>query len=47
MQMDKRAFARTIRTSGHLTINHQDYYVSRSLAGKPGHLLGERRREVL
>jgi hypothetical protein len=34
VQMDKRAFARTIRTSGHVTINHQDYYVSRNLAGQ-------------
>ncbi len=34
LQMDKRAFARTIRTGGDLTINHQDYYVSRSLAGQ-------------
>jgi hypothetical protein len=34
MSMDKRAFARTIRVSGHLTINHQDYYVSRKLAGQ-------------
>jgi hypothetical protein len=32
--MDKRAFARTIRAGGDLTINHQDYYVSRSLAGQ-------------
>ncbi len=43
VQMQKRAFARTIRAGGDLTINHQDYYVSRKLAGKPGHLLGERR----
>jgi hypothetical protein len=33
-QMHKRAFARTIRAGGDLTINHQDYYVSRSLAGQ-------------
>jgi len=32
--MDKRTFARTIRTSGHVTINHQDYYVSQSLKGQ-------------
>jgi hypothetical protein len=34
VQVDKRAFARTIRAGGDLTINHQDYYVSRSLAGQ-------------
>jgi hypothetical protein len=34
VQMDKRAFARTIRAGGDLTINHQDYYISRSLAGQ-------------
>jgi len=34
VQMQKHAFARTIRASGHLTINRQDYYVSRSLAGQ-------------
>jgi hypothetical protein len=34
VQVNKRAFARTIRTSGNLTINHEDYYVSRSLAGQ-------------
>jgi hypothetical protein len=34
LAMDKRAFARTISVSGHLTINHQDYYVSRKLAGQ-------------
>ena len=34
VQMDKRAFARTVRAGGDLTINHQDYYVSRSLAGQ-------------
>ncbi len=33
-QMHKRTFARTIRAGGDLTINHQDYYVSRSLAGQ-------------
>ena len=43
VQVNKRAFARTIRAKGDLTINCQDYYVSRTLAGKPGHLLGERR----
>ncbi len=32
--MQKHAFARTIRAGGDLTINHQDYYVSRSLAGQ-------------
>jgi transposase InsO family protein len=32
--MDKQAFARTIRADGKLTINHRDYYVSRSLAGQ-------------
>ena len=34
VQMDKHAFARTIRAGGDLTINHQDYYVNRSLAGQ-------------
>jgi transposase InsO family protein len=34
VQMHKRAFARTIRAGGDLTINHQDYYVSRALAGQ-------------
>jgi transposase InsO family protein len=34
VQVDKRAFARTIRTGGDVSINHQDYYVSRSLAGQ-------------
>lgn len=34
LQMNKRAFARTIRADGKLTINHEDYYVSRSLAGQ-------------
>jgi hypothetical protein len=34
VQVDKRAFARTIRAGGDLTINHQDYYVSRKLAGQ-------------
>ena len=34
VQVNKRAFARTIRTSGNLMINHEDYYVSRSLAGQ-------------
>jgi hypothetical protein len=34
MQMDKRAFARTVRARGDLTIDRQDYYVSRSLAGQ-------------
>ena len=33
-QVDKRAFARTIRARGDVTINHQDYYVSRRLAGQ-------------
>jgi len=43
VQVNKRAFARTIRARGDLTINCQGSYVSRTLAGKPGHLLGERR----
>ena len=34
VQVDKRVFARTIRAGGDLTMNHQDYYVSRSLAGQ-------------
>jgi hypothetical protein len=33
-QINQQAFARTVRTDGKLTINHQDYYVSRSLAGQ-------------
>lgn len=33
-QVNKQAFARTVRAGGDLTINHQDYYVSRSLAGQ-------------
>ena len=33
VQVNKRVFARTIRARGDLTINCQDYYVSRSLAG--------------
>jgi hypothetical protein len=47
VQVDKRAFARTLRANGTLTINRDDYYVSRHLAGKPGHLLGQCRPEVL
>jgi transposase InsO family protein len=34
VQMQKHAFARTIRVNGKLTINREDYYVSRSLAGQ-------------
>ncbi len=34
VQIKKQAFARTIRANGKLTINHEDYYVSRSLAGQ-------------
>jgi hypothetical protein len=34
IQVDKQAFARTIRANGTLTINRQDYYMSRSLAGQ-------------
>ena len=33
-QVSKQAFARTIRAGGDLTINRQDYYVSRRLAGQ-------------
>jgi hypothetical protein len=33
-QVHQQAFARTIRTDGKLTINREDYYVSRSLAGQ-------------
>ncbi len=33
-QVHQQAFARTIRASGKLSINRQDYYVSRSLAGQ-------------
>ena len=46
-QIHKHAFARTIHAGGDLTINHQDYYVSRTLAGKPGHRSRERSREAL
>jgi hypothetical protein len=42
-QINQRAFARTIRAGGKLSINREDDYVSRSLAGKPGRLLGQRR----
>ncbi len=34
MQINQQAFARTIRADGKLTINHEDYYVSRALAGQ-------------
>ena len=34
LQVDKQAFARTIRSDGKLTINREDYYVSRRLAGQ-------------
>ncbi|HYT34600.1 MAG TPA: hypothetical protein VEL69_06160 [Ktedonobacteraceae bacterium] len=34
VQINQQAFARTIRSDGKLTINHVDYYVSRSLAGQ-------------
>jgi hypothetical protein len=34
MEVDKQAFARTIRVNGTLTINREDYYVSRHLAGQ-------------
>jgi len=47
MQINQQAFARTIRANGKLTINREDYYVSRSLAGKPGRMLGERRPEAV
>jgi hypothetical protein len=47
VQVHKRAFARTKRAKGDLPINCQDYYGSRTLAGKPGQLLGERRPEAL
>jgi hypothetical protein len=33
-QINKQSFARTVRVGGDLSINHQDYYVSRSLAGQ-------------
>jgi len=32
--MEKQAFARMVRADGRLTINRQDYYVSRKLAGQ-------------
>jgi len=34
VHVNKQAFARTIRARGDLTINSQDYYVSRALAGR-------------
>ncbi len=34
LKVNKHAFARTIRAGGDLTINRQDYYVSRTLAGQ-------------
>jgi transposase InsO family protein len=34
VQVDKQAFARTVRAGGSLTINRQDYYVGRHLAGQ-------------
>ena len=34
LQMNQHAFARSIRADGKLTINREDYYVSRSLAGQ-------------
>jgi hypothetical protein len=34
MHVNKRAFARTIRAKGDLTINCQNYYVGRTLAGR-------------
>lgn len=34
VQVHKRAFARTVRAKGDLTINCQNYYVSRTLAGQ-------------
>jgi hypothetical protein len=34
MQIDQQALARTIRANGKVTINREDYYVSRSLAGR-------------
>jgi Integrase core domain len=34
VQVNKQAFARTIRAGGDVTINRQDYYVSRRLAGQ-------------
>jgi hypothetical protein len=47
MQINMQAFARTIRARGDLMINREVYSVSRSLSGKPGHVLGQRSREVL
>ncbi len=34
VQIDKQAFARTVRVGGSLTVNRQDYYVSRTLDGQ-------------
>jgi Integrase core domain len=33
-RMNEAAFARTIQSGGGITINHEDYYVSRALAGQ-------------
>jgi hypothetical protein len=33
-RVSEQAFARTIQSGGGITINHEDYYVSRALAGR-------------
>jgi Integrase core domain len=33
-RVNKQAFARTVQAGGGVTINHEDYYVSRALAGQ-------------
>src|SRR6266567_3973190 len=39
-QVHQQAFARTIRVNGNLSINRQDYYVSRHLAAGKAHQVG-------
>jgi hypothetical protein len=34
LQINRQTFARTIRANGKLTINREEYYVGRSLAGQ-------------
>ena len=34
LHLQQRAFARTIRVDGKITINHHDYYVGRGLVGQ-------------
>ena len=41
-RVNRQALARTVQADGGITINHQEYYLNRALAGKPRHLPGER-----